>query len=260
MISLQRSKARVLIFLRYKKWHQAPSGASEIGLEKIGLKYIKTSHQLDGPHPHGVLIASRWPLASIGGFFRRVPWKKVALSAIIKTQYYGEIEVHTVHVPPASSNRRSLKVETFYGIYDALSVESDRHRILCGDFNSPMEETNNKITYWGGRKDERRSEELVLKDLKEHDLADTYRKLHSDYDDGKYSHVNKNPDTPNRRYDHIFSSTSLNPQKCDYLHSLRKGSNNKCLYRYEEGDLSDHSPVYAKYEPKLLRRPIKKKV
>ena len=218
----------------------APSTVQSIrnGLAEIGLKYVETSHQLDGPHQYGILIASRWPFTVIPEFFEKIPWQKSVLSAIIEKTPYGEIEVQAVHVPPASSNSRKIKVETFNSIYDALAKPSQRHRILCGDFNSPKKEkkkSSERNTYWGTKSEHRRSEKQVIEGLKEHDLEDTYRKLHPDYSDGAYSHVNRNPNTPNRRYDHIFSSTSLNPIECDYLHPFL--------------DLSDHSPVYAIYEP-----------
>ena len=262
------------------------------GLSEIGLNYIETSCNLavdldmqTGPHKNGtvtdgVLIASRWPLKLIPEFFEKIPWQKSALSTIVTTPY-GEIELHTVHIPNASSSGRweekpggdwdyvskaketskeisrkikrrgrQVKVDAFKGVHAALSTPtvSNRHRILCGDFNSPKKESSEGNTYWGTKREHRSGEKQVIEGLKkEHDLEDTYRKLHPDYNDGAYSHVN--PNAPNRRYDHIFSSKSLNPQKCDYLHSLRKGNNNKCLHHYEKGDLSDHSPIYATYEP-----------
>ena len=254
-------------------------------LSEIGLDYIETSCDLavgldiqTGPHKNGavtdgVLIASRWPLELIPKFFEKIPWQKSALSTIVTTPY-GEIELHTVHVPNASSSGRweeepggdwnymsksektskeikrrgrELKVNTFNGIHDALSIASEKHRILCGDFNSPKEERNNGTTrYFGSRKEHRQSEERVLSGLAGYNLADTYIKLcgytsikHNGYEGPQYSHVNNNPRTPRRRFDHIFSSDSLNPTKCGYLHSF-----------LDEG-LSDHAPVYAVYKPKL---------
>ena len=251
------------------------------GLREIGLKHVVTNYDLpdilnlktgpskNGKAVDGVLIASRWPLELIPEFFEKIPWQKSALSTSVRTPY-GEVEAHTVHVPNASSSGRwkeekgnwtyekkgtsttkqrgrQIKVATFNGIYEALAKPSERHRLLCGDFNSPKKESSKEVIYWGPQYGQR-SEEKVLRCLKkEYDLEDTYRKLHPDYDDGAYSHVNNNPGTPDRRYDHIFSSKSLNPIKCGYLHDFR------------ESGLSDHSPVYAVYEPKRRRRPRKKK-
>ena len=253
------------------------------GLSKIGLTHIETSCTLavasglpTGPHRNGkitdgVLIASRWPLELIPEFFRKIPWQKSALSTVVETPY-GEIEFHTVHVPNASSSGRweertsgdwnyekkgttatkrrgrQIKVHTFKGIHAALSTPtvSNRHRILCGDFNSPKKEEqrngNISITCFGDNDDHRRSEEQVLSGLAEaeYDLADAYSN-----ETFGYSFVYNNG--TQRRLDHIFSSSSLNPIECDYLHSFREGKKNK------------HAAVYAVYKPKLLRLPIKKK-
>ena len=244
-------------------------------LSEIGLVCVETSCDLDvgldiqtGPHKNGtvtdgVLIASRWPLELIPEFFEKIPWQKSALSTSVITPY-GEVEAHTVHVPNASSSGqwkeekgnwtyekkgtsttkrgRQIKVCTFKGIYDALSTKSKKHRVLCGDFNSPKEEhRDGTIILFGDKDEHRESEERVIRGLGNYDLKDTYRELNG-YETEEYS-------WKKRRFDHIFSSSSLNPQKCGYLHFIRKGSNNKCLYRYEKGDLSDHSPVYAVYEP-----------
>ena len=133
----------------------------------IGLIHAFTTFDLPddlgleiGPSESGLLLASRWPLESMPGFFGKIPWQKSALSVVIKSDY-GEIEMHNVHVPNASSSGRwrkeaesgnwtydkptpetkkcgrSIKVETFKGVYEALATESQKHLILCGDFNSP---------------------------------------------------------------------------------------------------------------------------
>ena len=207
------------------------------GFIKLDLNHVKLGISGDSH----LVIASRWPAQTIKVI--KAPHEESTLSATIKSPF-GEIKIHTVHVPPARSSGRPTKIATFDSIYKALAKPSNRHRILCGDFNSPKEESSDGTAYWGPKYGQR-SEKQVLKGLKEHDLEDTYRKLHPDYNDGEYSHVNRNPKTPNRRYDHILSSTSLNPKKCGYLHH--------CL----KDDLSDHAPVYALYEPKILRLPIK---
>lgn len=240
-------------------------------LSEIGFVCVETSHQFEGPPQYGVILASRWSLEIQPSFFD-IPWQRCALSAIVKSNY-GEIELHTVHVPNGR-NHRCRKIDTFNGIYDALSQKSKRHRILCGDFNSPdkefvdeqvikvitFDEKNEKCDPIKGKDCERK----VLNGLTkaEYDLADSYiellkkraaehgRSLQDElngYNTLEYSHVNNNPQTPRRRLDHIFSSTSLNPEECGYLHSF-----------LDEG-LSDHAPVYAVYKPKLLRLPIKKK-
>ena len=56
----------------------------------------------------------------------KVAWEESALSAIIKSDY-GDIELHTVHVPNASRNGRKTKVDTFDAIYKALAEKSEGH-------------------------------------------------------------------------------------------------------------------------------------
>ena len=240
-----------------------------------GLAYVGSSFDLaddlgltigpseNGRPNDGLLIASRWPLELKPGFFKTIPWQKSALSVVVKSDDYGSIEIHTVHVPNASSSGRweegpaekwnygpatsetkrrgrRVKVSTFNAIFEALATESNGHRILCGDFNSPKEEHSDGAAVFFGQTDEHKgSEKSVIHDLSDYDLKDTYRELH-DYQTHEVS-------WRNRRFDHIFSSSSLNPIECEYLHEFR------------ESGLSDHSPVYAVYEPERQRRPRKKK-
>ena len=204
-------------------------------LLEIGLKHVEAAPVIQ--RNRSVLIACRWPLEPVEMI--KVAWKESALSAIIKSDY-GDIELHTVHVPNASRNGRKTKVDTFDAIYKALAEKSEGHRILCGDFNSPKEEhRDGTIILFGDKDEHRESEERVIRGLGNYDLKDTYRELNG-YETEEYS-------WKNRRFDHIFSSKSLNPIKCGYLHDFR------------ESGLSDHSPVYAVYEPKRRRRPRKRK-
>jgi len=240
ILALQEVKPKILE--RFKK-----------ELAESGLKYLKTAPVIQ--RKDSVLIACRWPWEPVDMIER--PWRESVLSAIIRSPY-GEIEIHTVHVPNGSKNRQQ-KIDTFNGIYGALSRKSKRHRILCGDFNSPdkefvdkqeiitFDEENEKCDPIKGKDCERK----VICGLADWDLKDTYLQLpkHKTCAD-EYSHIQHNKGkVTRRRLDHIFSSDSLNPKKCGYLHSLRKGSSNKGLCRYEKGDLSDHSPIYAIYEP-----------
>ena len=253
ILALQEVKPKILE--RFKK-ELAESGLRHVETRSATQSY--TSKARDS----SLLIASRWEVKQIE--IAKVPWEESVLSVVINSPR-GEIEIHTTHIPPGSSNGW-IKIDTFDGIFNALAKKSNRHRILCGDFNSPKTEHRNgesiesimfgdDIGYAFRREltspsDERvwgQRERRVICDLANYDLADTYRERHG-YGKTQHSHFNKNKDTRGR-FDHIFSSRSLNPKKCDYLHSLRKGNNNKCLYRYEKGDLSDHSPVYAVYEP-----------
>ena len=236
ILALQEVKPKTLE--RFKK-ELAESDLKHVETRSASQAY--TSKARDS----SLLIASRWEVKQIE--IAKVPWEESILSVLIDSPY-EQIELHTVHVPNASGNGRQIKVDTFNALYKALSKKSDRHRILCGDFNSPKEEQCDGTTrYFGSRKEHRQSEERVLSGLAGYNLTDTYIKLcgyarikHNGYEGPQYSHVNNNPRTPRRRSDHIFSSGSLNPTKCDYLHSF-----------LDEG-LSDHAPVYAVYKPKLL--------
>ena len=207
-------------------------------LLEIGLEHIEVAPIIQ--RKHSVLLACRWrmkPLQMI-----RAPWKESVLSAIIRSPY-GDIETHVIHAPNGSNNRRQ-KIDTFNAIHDALAKKSDCHRILCGDFNSPKEEfsdgrlitfdeKNEKFDGFKGRDCERK----VICGLADYDLEDTYLKLHG-CRIREYSWIQsrKGKETK-RRLDHIFSSRSLNPRECRYLHESHKLG------------LSDHSPVYAVYEP-----------
>ena len=52
----------------------------------------------------------------------------------------GQLELHNAHVPPAQS-KGFVKVETCEAIFERLARPCDRHRVLCGDFNTPQLET-----------------------------------------------------------------------------------------------------------------------
>lgn len=217
-------------------------------LPKIGLEHVELAPVIQ--RKHSVLLACRWPMKPIQMI--KAPWKESVLSAIIRSPH-GEIETHVIHAPNGSNNRRQ-KIDTFNAIYDALTKKSDYHCILCGDFNSPKEEFSDGRIITFDEKNEkfdgskgRDCERKVICGLADYDLEDTYLKLHGcrtrDY---SWVQSRKGKETK-RRLDHIFSSKSLNPIKCGYRHGFR------------ESGLSDHSPVYAEYEPKFLRLLIKKK-
>ena len=76
------------------------------------------------------------------------------------------------------------KVATFEAIYQRLGRNSERPRILCGDFNTPKEETaagdvitwaekhRNMFDRWDA------AERSILQGLAIFDLPDVYRGLH----------------------------------------------------------------------------------
>ncbi len=99
----------------------------------IGLIHVFTTFDLPddlgleiGPSESGLILASRWPLESMPGFFGKIPWQKSALSVVIKSDY-GEIEMHNVHVPNASSSGRWRKeAESGSWTYDKPTPETKK--------------------------------------------------------------------------------------------------------------------------------------
>lgn len=232
-------------------------------LSRIGLPYgidsfalSSNSERLVGPRQYGELIASRWPIRSLPPEGFPVPWTERVLSALIESPC-GAIELHTTHIPPGASNGW-IKIEMLEGIFARLACESQRPRLLCGDFNTPQEEMlDGTIVTWGqwklpdgrvagdgtwrdphGREDTNArwdmGERNVLEGLSRYDLQDVYRLLHG-YARQDFSHyVHRKI---GRRFDHVFASRSLNAVNSEYLHSFR------------EGELSDHSPIEVIFEP-----------
>ena len=109
------------------------------GLEAMGLAYNTHSElrSVDSreskSRSYFVLVASRYP--TIPARPMRLPWPEKGISLVAETEF-GPIEIHSVHVPPGSSNGW-LKVDVFEAIYAGLAVRSPYLRVLCGDFNSP---------------------------------------------------------------------------------------------------------------------------
>ena len=144
----------------------------------------------------GELIASKFKLEQLSSAKSGVRWHEKILSVVLATDC-GDVEIHTVHVPNGSNHGRN-KIETFEAIYKRLAVTTNCHRILCGDFNTPQEETSDgQIITWGQTKNaagafvigkgcwdgvssERwdLAERNVLEGLKRYDLSDLFRKLH----------------------------------------------------------------------------------
>lgn len=236
----------------------------EKGLTSIGLVHSAFSllisdspKKLNGPRRYGLLIASRWPLTALSPRDFPIPWPEKVLSVMVNTPSIG-LELHAAHVPPGSSNG-SKKIDIFAGIYERLAVRAENPRVLCGDFNSPQDETDDGETItWGqhivdGRAacwhkwrgvtgvEWDRAERNVLVGLSKFDLPDVFRSLHG-FGRPEYSwYVNRNGRRKGRRFDHVFASTSLNAKRCAYLHDLR------------EAKLSDHSGLEVDFADNRLR-------
>jgi endonuclease/exonuclease/phosphatase family metal-dependent hydrolase len=215
----------------------------------------RNSNQLKGGRQFGELIASHWELEQIPSTKFGAPWSEKVLSANVDTPQ-GVIEIHTVHVPHGSGHGWT-KIEMFEAIYKTLACNVEYHRILCGDFNSPQEETaDGRIITWGqetkrldGRyiiREEYRDEQgrvfpedrwdlgerNVLEGLRRYDLSDVFRSKHG-YRKKAFSYYGRGQ---RRRYDHIFASSSLKIIACEYLQRFRQ--------------LSDHFPMEAAFKIK----------
>lgn len=217
----------------------------------LGLPYMEESVHLADEHGrrYGELLASRWPFRRIPAILPETLFPERVLSVVIDTPW-GEIELHTAHIVPGSS-KGLKKIEMFEGIYQHLRNQSNRPRILCGDFNSPqLETTDGRIVTWGQkiRKDGEiatkrgyekwdAGERSVLEGLAEYDLLDVYRELNR-YEVQAFSWISKRKGkVTQRRFDHVFASGVLNAVECQYLGYVLE----QCL--------SDHAAIEAVFEP-----------
>jgi exonuclease III len=185
------------------------------------------------------LTASRFELVELPAIPGPQPERTV--SAVAETPA-GLVEVHNVHVPPAPGNGL-VKVETCEALFDRLARPADRHRVLCGDFNTPRYESDDgeietfaiDHPLWGDRWDA--AERSLLVDLREFDLADVFRDLNGfDRHDVSWVMHTRARRKAAHRLDHVLASASLNPTWCDYIHGWR------------EAGLSDHSAIEAMFE------------
>lgn len=208
-------------------------------LRKHGFEYTAHSHEFRFDEPgnsSGCAFASRWPFRVLPPETFEMPYKHQALSAEFFTPF-GRVEGHTVHVLPGSQFGET-KTEMFDAIYNRLTeLDPPDYRFLCGDFNSPKEESaDGEVTVWGSDEGWISSERSVMIDLADYDLTDAYREVNG-YGDDAYSWVAKNRGNEfPRRFDHVFASELLNATEASYLH--------------EYDDLSDHTPLEVMFTPK----------
>ena len=223
------------------------------GLKELGYCEVRDSFKgtKTGRRTGGVVTAARWIMEDLARLDDQLPFTEKVLSVGIKTQGWGNVEVHNVHIPPGSSHGIK-KIQALEGIYRGLARNSRFPRILCGDFNTPQEEysdgviltwafkklKSSKIVFRPGR-DERwdTGERNILKGLGGFDLSDVFRTVHGfKVQDFSWRQLRKENET-RRRFDHVFASKSLHPYECRYLHS------------YREAGLSDHSPIEVMFKP-----------
>ncbi|TKD70796.1 endonuclease/exonuclease/phosphatase family protein [Pseudalkalibacillus hwajinpoensis] len=232
-----------------KNIDQYTQALNEIGLHHIIDTFTLSNDPstLSGPRKNGLLIASKWSLEILNDFV--IPWEERVLGVKVDSPF-GHIELYNSHVPPGSSNGW-VKIDTFKGIFNKLARDSDNHRILCGDFNSPqLEMKDGEIITWGQTLHTDGSwrttnksiewdagERSVLEHLSDYDLEDVYRSLYG-FAKSDYSFILKRKDKVfPRRFDHCFASERLKPLSFKYLHT------------YREQKLSDHSPIIVIFQP-----------
>ncbi len=170
---------------------------------------------------------------------------------------YGLLDLHNAHVPPAQS-RGFTKVETCEAIHERLARPADRHRILCGDLNTPRAETTEGevITFaanhpesvastaarlgYASQGPERwdAAERGVTAGLAAWDLTDCFRLLNGwERQDASWVFHTRARRKAAFRLDHVLASAGLGVEWCDYQHGWR------------ELGLSDHSAIEAVFAP-----------
>lgn len=186
------------------------------------------------------LTASRWPLDELPPI--GAPQPERVLSALAAPPF-GTVEVHNVHIPPAPSNGIT-KVETCEALFFALARPSRRHRILCGDLNTPRLETEDGAveTFASNHPEaEERwdaAERSLLIGLADWDLTDAFRSANGfDRRDVSWVMHTRARRKAAHRLDHILASNGLGLVACDYVHEWRQAG------------LSDHSAIEAWFEP-----------
>lgn len=186
------------------------------------------------------LTASRWELTELPAIGAPQPERVLS---VVGESPAGQIEIHNAHIPPAPSNGL-IKVETCEALFARLARASERHRILCGDLNTPRFESDaGEVETFASKHPDHAerwdaAERSLLTGLAGWDLVDVFRELNG-YDRRDVSWVmhTRARRKAAHRLDHILASASLRPIACDYLHGWR------------EAGLSDHSGMEALFEP-----------
>jgi exonuclease III len=214
-------------------------GAWREALTADGLDHALDSSRFANRRRLFNLTASRWPLdelAPIGA-----PQPERVLSALVDSPL-GLIELHNAHVPPARPNDLT-KVETCEALFDHLARPDLRHRVLCGDLNTPRREhSDGTVETFACNHPEHEArwdaaERSLLLGLADWGLSDAFRGLNG-YDRGDASWVlhTRARRKAAHRLDHVIASANLRPSWCDYIHGWR------------EAGLSDHSAIEASFE------------
>ncbi len=214
------------------RWREALAAA--------GLRFALDSSELAAPRRLFNLTACRWELRPMLGILAPQPERVFGAKG---ASPWGELEVWNAHIPPAPSNGL-VKAETCELLFAALARPSERHRILCGDLNSPRYESEDGevATFASNHPEDMErwdaAERSLLLGLSDWGLPDVFRSRNG-YGRRDVSWVmhTRARRKHAHRLDHIFASRSLGATYCDYVHEWR------------EAGLSDHSAMEAIFAP-----------
>ncbi|MDA7856356.1 endonuclease/exonuclease/phosphatase family protein [Gammaproteobacteria bacterium] len=207
---------------------------------------VKDKSILIKKRKYGQLIISKSPIEYLDDRCDEIPFEERVLSGYIPCM---QIEIHTTHVPPGSSNG-IIKVQHFEGLFKYLQGRKNKTKILTGDFNSPKDElSDGTVITWGQKinssgkirfavnpkwKDEctgerwDSAERNIIERHYKLGLEDVFRSLNGyEVSSGSWFTLKG----IGRRYDHIFCSKSLDVSSSFYDHEPRLNK------------LSDHSPI-----------------
>ncbi len=189
------------------------------------------------------LSAARHPIAMLPGlsFEDReemrfaFPEKYLAAKVIVDGV---EIDVHNAHLPPGVS-RGLIKVHAFEAIRRRIDADTHVPRVLCGDFNAPVEEdAGGPISQSSGpwsESDQERwklAEKRIVDSL---DMRDVYRDVHDREHPFPYSYfTGPLKRRTGHRYDHVFASPGIQTESCAYLSEWLESN-------HVDGRLSDHA-------------------
>lgn len=203
-------------------------------------------------HPKiGVLVASAWPLTVLTSAETSIhlPWPERLLSVMIASPW-GAIELHNVYLP--HQGHILVLYHMLRALYAGLATPSQRHRILCGDLNLPVDEladgriithgqklVGDQIVVTNALMDE--AEHGVLRGLAPFGLVDVFRLLYG-YEQQGWSYMDTKPPYHRLRLDHVLASPTLRPQLFRYQHAWRESA----------PPLSDHAAAEVHFAPALL--------
>ena len=205
-------------------------------LSRLGLVHIVHTLYDERRYDFGLVMAARWPLERLTLTNLVLPFRERALGGLIQSPS-RPLEVVTVHVPAATSSPTpAVKIDTLKGLAAYYRLPEINARILCGDFNTPMEEHADGTTIFFGRPDQARVEASFHEAVTREALRDAFRTLRG-FGVPAVSWLNKarrDTSTP-RRFDHVFVSPGITPSEAEYGNAER--------IWHTRPSISDHLPL-----------------